>query len=196
MRLFKITIPAGKTVNQGVSPARNLYLDKLSASGSLDIDLYGADQNLVASLDNLTAGSSYKSGDSGSEFTMMRLRNNAGDDNIIALYVGRDEFTTAKISLGGSVATDSAAAASLFTGRQSLTRTAAVNLLSLLPSGAVVSDWAFKVTKGKVKMSHTATGDGMVFDLGQGMSGSNSYPLWLRADSIIAEAEIVVSYKA
>ena len=194
MRLLNITIPGSSSVNQDVPPSTFFYLDKLSSGGSLDVQLYGEAGTLLATLDNLETGTSYKTADLGQQFVTMRLRNNSPAANTLAAYVGLDEVKTSKTNLSGSVATDSAAAAELYSGEVDLTTTA-TNVISLLPAGAVISDWSVRVAKGTAIISATATGDGMEFSSGQGMAGSNSYPLFLRAKSGKATVQIIVSFK-
>ena len=194
MKLLNITIPASSSVNQDVPPSTFFYLDKLSSGGSLDVQLYGEAGALLATLDNLETGTSYKSADLGQPFVTMRLKNNSPAANTLAAYVGLDEVKTSKTNLSGSVATDSAAAVELYSDSVDLTTTA-TNLISLLPAGAVVSDWSVRVAKGTVIISATATGDGMEFGSGKGMAGSNSYPLFMRAKSGAATVQILASFK-
>ena len=194
MKLLNITIPGSSSVNQDVPPSTFFYLDKLSSGGSLDVQLYGEAGALLATLDNLETGTSYKSADLGQPFVTMRLKNNSPAPNTLAAYVGLDEVKTSKTNLSGSVATDSAAAAELYSGEVDLTTTA-TNVISLLPSGAVISDWSVRVSKGTVIISATATGGGMEFKSGTGMAGSNSYPLFMRAKSGTAKAQLLVSFK-
>jgi len=44
-------------------------------------------------------------------------------------------------------------------------------------------------------MSATAAGAGMAFEVGKGLAGSNSYPLYLRAAANTAKAQVLVSYR-
>ncbi len=194
MRLLNITIPASSSVNQDVPPSTFFYLDKLSSGGSLDVQLYSQSGTLLATLDNLETGTSYKSANLGEPFVTMRLQNNSPAANTLAAYVGLDEVKTSKTNLSGSVATDSAAAAELYSGEVDLTTTA-TNMISLLPSGAVVSDWSVRVSKGTVIISATAAGTGMEFGSGKGMAGSNSYPLYLRSKSGASKVQILASFK-
>ena len=194
MKLLNITIPASSSVNQDVPPSTFFYLDKLSSGGSLDVQLYGEAGALLATLDNLETGTSYKSADLGQPFVTMRLRNNSPASNTLAAYVGLDEVKTSKTNLAGAVSTNSASATELYSDEVDLTTTA-TNLISLLPAGAVVSDWSMRVSKGIVRISATATGGGIDFNVGQGMAGSNSYPLYLRAVVGSAKAQVLVSFK-
>ena len=194
MRLLNITIPASSSVNQDVPPSTFFYLDKLSSGASLDVQLYGESGALLATLDNLETGTSYKSADLGQPFVTMRLRNNSPAANTLAAYVGLDEVRTSKTNLSGSVATDSAAAVELFSDKVDIT-SAPRNLLSLLPSGSVVSDWSVRVTKGTVILSSAANGAGMEFGVGQGMTGSNSYPMYMRTPAGTGTVQVMVSFK-
>ena len=194
MKLLNITIPGSSSVNQDVPPSTFFYLDKLSSGGSLDVQLYGEAGALLATLDNLETGTSYKSADLGQQFVTMRLRNNSPASNTLAAYVGLDEVKTSKTNLAGAVSTNSASATELYSDEVDLT-TSATNLISLLPAGAVVSDWAVRVSKGTVIISATDTGDGVEYGSGQGMAGSNSYPLFLRSKSGTAKAQLLVSFK-
>ena len=194
MRLLNITIPASSSVNQDVPPSTFFYLDKLSSGGSLDVQLYGEAGALLATLDNLETGTSYKSADLGQPFVTMRLKNNSPAPNTLAAYVGLDEVKTSKTNLSGSVATDSAAAAELYSDSVDLT-TSATNLISLLPAGAVVSDWSVRVAKGTVIISATATGDGMEFGSGREWPG----PIRIRCLCVrragLATVQILASFK-
>ena len=194
MKLLNITIPGSSSVNQDVPPSTFFYLDKLSSGGSLDVQLYGEAGALLATLDNLETGTSYKSADLGQPFVTMRLRNNSPAANTLAAYVGLDEVKTSKTNLSGSVATDSAAAIELYSGEIDIT-TAPHNILSLLPAGAVMSDWSVRVTQGKVVLSATAAGDGVEFGSGQGMTGSNSYPLYMLTKAGTGKVQVMVSFK-
>ena len=194
MKLLNITIPASSSVNQDVPPSTFFYLDKLSSGGSLDVQLYGEAGALLATLDNLETGTSYKSADLGQPFVTMRLRNNSPAANTLAAYVGLDEVRTSKTNLAGSIATNAADAVELYSDEVDIT-TAPHNILSLLPSGAVMSDWAVRVTKGTIILSSAANGNGMEFGVGRGMSGSNSYPMYMRTKAGTGAVQIMASFK-
>jgi len=64
-----------------------------------------------------------------------------------------------------------------------------------LPSGATVSDWAIKCTAGKVTVGSSASGQGIPLEVGQGLTGSNDYSLFVRAvssDEDLANGTVVV----
>ena len=89
MKLLNITIPASSSVNQDVPPSYVFLSGQAESSGgSLDVQLYGESGALLATLDNLETGTSYKSADLGQPFVTMRLRNNSPAANTLAAYVG------------------------------------------------------------------------------------------------------------
>ena len=124
MKLLNITIPGSSSVNQDVPPSTFFYLDKLSSGGSLDVQLYGEAGALLATLDNLETGTSYKFSRSGPAVRDDAFEEQFAGAQYTGAYVGLDEVKTSKTNLSGSVATDSAAAVELYSGEVDLTTTA------------------------------------------------------------------------
>jgi len=138
----------------------------------------------------------------GTRFVTVEVSNTSTTVNTVVLYVGNDEIKPPIVGGGGggggaitgTVSIDSARGLTLYSAELNLTTTA-TDVKAALPSGAIVSDWAFKVSAGAVILSGTSVGAGMTFEVGKGLAGSNSYPLYLRAAANTAKAQVLVSYR-
>jgi len=193
MRLLRIDIQPGTEIHQAISPSDYLYIDRLSAGASLDIVATASGGNVVARLDNVEAGSKLRASD---VFNELRLINNATSATTAFLYVGIGEFTSSKTNLAGSVSTNTASAVSVYTGQVSLTTTG-TSIKGLLPAGSIINDALIQTTldsASEIRVSSTASGDGPVITQGNSMSLSNSFELYIRAESATAKADIIITY--
>ena len=200
MKLFAITVEAGKTTKLAVPPSMNFYMHKLGTAGALGVNLFAAGGDLVANMPAIAEGTRYRTSNALEPFVTVEVRNTTQADATCAFYAGMDELIPpANVSGGGggvasNVSIDSARGLSLYSAEITLSTTA-TDVKAALPAGATVSDWAFKVSSGTVIMSGTSVGAGMSFEVGKGLAGSNSYPLYLRAAANTARAQVLVSYR-
>jgi len=201
MKLMNVTVPAGQSIEYAVPPSTFFYLHALGTAGSISVKLFGRSGDLIANLPLVLKGVRYRTSDAAEPFRSVTLKNITQADATAAFYVGLDEIIPPLTVTGGGgggttseVSADSARSLSLYSAELDLTTTA-TNVKAALPAGATVSDWAVKVSAGTVIMSATAAGAGMSFEVGKGLSGSNSYPLYLRAAAGTAKAQVLVSYR-
>jgi len=201
MKLMNVTVPAGQSIEYAVPPSTFFYLHALGTAGSISVKLFGRSGDLIANLPLVLKGVRYRTSDAAEPFRSVTLKNVTQADATAAFYVGLDEIIPPLTVTGGGgggttseVSADSARSLSLYSAELDLTTTA-TNVKAALPAGATVSDWAVKVSAGTVIMSATAAGAGMSFEVGKGLAGSNSYPLYLRAAAGTAKAQVLVSYR-
>jgi len=201
MKLMNVTVPAGQSIEYAVPPSTFFYLHALGTAGSLSVKLFGRSGDLIANLPLVLKGVRYRTSDAAEPFRSVTLKNVSQADATAAFYVGLDEIIPPLTVTGGGgggttseVSADSARSLSLYSAELNLTTTA-TDVKAALPAGATVSDWAVKVSAGTVIMSATASGAGMSFEVGKGLAGSNSYPLYLRAAANTAKAQVLVSYR-
>jgi len=200
MKLMNVTVPAGQSIEYAVPPSTFFYLHALGTAGSISVKLFGKSGDLIANLPLVLKGVRYRTSDAAEPFRSVTLKNVTQADATAAFYVGLDEIIPPVTVTGGGggttseVSADSARSLSLYSAELNLTTTA-TNVKAALPAGATVSDWAVKVSVGTVIISATAAGAGMSFEVGKGLSGSNSYPLYLRAVANTAKAQVLVSYR-
>jgi len=201
MKLMNVTVPAGQSIEYAVPPSTFFYLHALGTAGSISVKLFGRSGDLIANLPLVLKGVRYRTSDAAEPFRSVTLKNVTQADATAAFYVGLDEiippFTVTGGGGGGTtseVSADFARGLSLYSAELDLTTTA-TDVKAALPAGATVSDWAGKVSAGTVIMSATAAGAGMSFEVGKGLAGSNSYPLYLRAAANTAKAQVLVSYR-
>jgi len=203
MRLMKFSIDGGQTSELVVGPSTFFYMHALSTEGVLSVKLYQSGGAVIANLPLILKGTRYKTDGEPNPFVMVQLHNTSGSAVNCAFYVGRDDLIPPVIVSGGgggggtitgTVSVDSARGLSLYSAELDLTTTA-TQVMSALPTGATVSDWAVKVSSGTVIVSATAQGSGMTFEEGKGVAGSNSYPLYLRAETGTAKAQVLASYR-
>jgi len=201
MKLMNVTVPAGQSIEYAVPPSTFFYLHALGTAGAISVKLFGKSGDLIANLPLVMKGVRYRTSDAAEPFRSVTLKNVTQADATAAFYVGLDEIIPPLTVTGGGgggttseVSADSARSLSLYSAELNLTTTA-TNVKAALPAGAIVSDWAVKVSAGTVIMSATAAGAGMTFEVGKGLVGSNSYPLYLRAAANTAKAQVLVSYR-
>jgi len=200
MKLMNVTVPAGQSIEYAVPPSTFFYLHALGTAGALSVKLFGRSGDLIANLPLVAKGVRYRTSDAAEPFRSVTLKNVTQAEATAAFYVGMDEIIPPLTVTGGGggttseVSADFARGLNLYSAELDLTTTA-TNLKAQLPNGATVSDWAVKVSDGTVIMSATAAGAGMSFEVGKGLSGSNSYPLYLRAETGTAKAQVMASYK-
>ena len=201
MKLMNVTVPAAQSIEYAVPPSTFFYMHALGTAGSISVKLFGRSGDLIANLPLVLKGVRYRTSDAAEPFRSVTLKNVTQADATAAFYVGLDEiippFTVTGGGGGGTtseVSADFARGLSLYSAELDLTTTA-TDVKAALPAGATVSDWAVKVSAGTVIMSATAAGSGMSFEVGKGMAGSNSYPLYLRAAANTAKAQVLVSYR-
>ncbi len=201
MKLMNVTVPAGQSIEYAVPPSTFFYLHALGTAGAISVKLFGRSGDLIANLPLVLKGVRYRTSDAAEPFRSVTLKNVTQADATAAFYVGLDEIIPPLTVTGGGgggttseVSADFARGLSLYSAELNLTTTA-TDVKAALPAGATVSDWAVKVSAGTVIMSATAAGAGMSFEVGKGLSGSNSYPLYLRAAAGTATAQVLVSYR-
>ena len=200
MKLMNVTVPAGQSIEYAVPPSTFFYLHALGTAGSISVKLFGRSGDLIANLPLVLKGVRYRTSDAAEPFRSVTIKNVTQASATCAFYVGLDEIIPPVTVTGGGggttseVSADFARGLSLYSAELDLTTTA-TDVKAALPAGATVSDWAVKVSVGTVIMSATAAGAGMTFEVGKGLAGSNSYPLYLRAAAGTAKAQVLVSYR-
>jgi len=197
MRKFTLELQAAQRQSMAVPPSAFLYLESLTTDRGINLRAFGADGETLANLEAVAAGTRLRVDPLGTRFVTVEVSNTSSSDNTVVLYVGTDEIKPPVVGGGGggsTVSVDSARALTLYSAELNLTTTA-TDVKAALPAGAIVSDWAFKVSAGAVILSGTSVGAGMTFEVGKGLAGSNSYPLYLRAASGTAKAQVLVSYR-
>ena len=200
MKLMNVTVPAGQSIEYAVPPSTFFYLHALGTAGAISVKLFGKSGDLIANLPLVLKGVRYRTSDAAEPFRSVTIKNVTQASATCAFYVGLDEIIPPVTVTGGGggttseVSADFARGLSLYSAELDLTTTA-TDVKAALPAGAIVSDWAVKVSVGTVIMSATAAGAGMTFEVGKGLAGSNSYPLYLRAAANTAKAQVLVSYR-
>jgi len=186
-----------------VPPSSFLYAESLTTDKAINLRAFGSDGETLANLEAVAAGTRLRVDPLGTRFVTVEVHNTSGSGNTVVLYVGTDEIKPPVVGGGGgggggvitgTVSVDSARGLTLYSAELNLTTTA-TDVKAALPAGATVSDWAFKVSAGTVILSGTSAGAGMSFEVGKGLAGSNSYPLYLRAAANTAMAQVLVSYR-
>jgi len=201
MRKFTLELQAAQRQTMAVPPSDFLYVESLTTDRGINLRAFGVDGEAMSNLEAVAAGTRLMVDPLGTRFVTVEVSNTSTTDNTVVLYVGTDEIKPPAVGGGGgggaitgTVSIDSARALTLYSAELNLTTTA-TDVKAALPAGATVSDWAIKVSAGTVIMSATAAGAGMAFEVGKGLAGSNSYPLYLRAASGTAKAQVLVSYR-
>jgi len=202
MRKFILELQAAQRQSIAVPPSSFLYVESLTTDRAINLRAFGANGESLTNLEAVAAGTRLRVDPLGTRFVTVEVSNTSGSDNTVVLYVGTDEILPPVVGGGGggggaitgTVSVDSARGLTLYSAELNLTTTA-TDVKAALPAGATVSDWAVKVSAGTVIMSATAAGAGMAFEVGKGLAGSNSYPLYLRAAAGTAKAQVLVSYR-
>jgi len=203
MRKFTLDLQAAQRQSMAIPPSSFLYVESITTDRAINLRAFGADGETLANLEAVAAGTRLRVDPLGTRFVTVEVSNTSTTDNTVVLYVGTDEIKPPVVSGGGgggggaitgTVSIDSARGLTLYSAELNLTTTA-TDVKAALPAGATVSDWAFKVSAGAVILSGTSVGAGMTFEVGKGLAGSNSYPLYLRAASGTAKAQVLVTYR-
>ena len=202
MRRFTVELQPAQRQSMAVPPSSFLYVESITTDRALNLRAFGANGESLTNLESVVAGTRLRVDPLGTRFVTVEVSNTSTTANTVVLYVGTDEILPPVVGGGGggggaitgTVSVDAARGLTLYSAELSLTTTA-TDVKAGLPAGATVSDWAVKVSDGTVIMSATAAGDGMSFEVGKGLSGSNSYPLYLRAAAGTAKAQVLVSYR-
>jgi len=137
----------------------------------------------------------------GTRFVTVEVSNTSTTDNTVVLYVGTDEIKPPVVGGGGggggaitgTVSIDSARGLNLYSGQVVLSATG-TSLRTLLPAGAVMSDWAVRCATGEMKVGSAVTSGGITLEAGKGLAGSNDYQMTLWTTSS-ATAELMVTYR-
>jgi len=195
MRKFTLDLQAAQRQSMAVPPSSFLYVESITTDRAINLRVFGADGETLANLEAVAAGTRLRVDPLGTRFVTVEVSNTSTTDNTVVLYVGTDEIKppVAGGGGGGTVSIDSARGLNLYSGQIILSATG-TSLRTLLPAGAVMSDWAVRCATGEMKVGSAVTSGGITLEAGKGLAGSNDYQLTLWTTSS-ATAELMVTYR-
>lgn len=196
MRKFTLDLQAAQRQSMAVPPSSFLYVESITTDRAINLRVFGADGETLANLEAVAAGTRLRVDPLGTRFVTVEVSNTSTTDNTVVLYVGTDEIKPPVAGGGGgggTVSIDSARGLNLYSGQIILSATG-TSLRTLLPAGAVMSDWAVRCATGEMKVGSAVTSGGITLEAGKGLAGSNDYQLTLWTTSS-ATAELMVTYR-
>jgi len=202
MKLMNVTVPAGQSIEYAVPPSTFFYLHALGTAGSISVKLFGRSGDLIANLPLVLKGVRYRTSDAAEPFRSVTIKNVTQASATCAFYVGLDEIIPPVTVTGGgggggaitgTVSIDSARGLNMYSGEIILAPTG-TSLRTLIPAGAVMSDWAVRCATGEMKVGSAVSSGGITLEAGKGLAGSNDYQLTLWTTSS-AKAELMVTYR-
>jgi len=196
MRKFTLDLQAAQRQSMAVPPSSFLYVESITTDRAINLRAFGADGETLANLEAVAAGTRLRVDPLGTRFVTVEVSNTSTTDNTVVLYVGTDEIKPPVAGGGGgggTVSIDSARGLNLYSGKIILSATG-TSLRTLLPAGAVMSDWAVRCATGEMKVGSAVTSGGITLEAGKGLAGSNDYQLTLWTTSS-ATAELMVTYR-
>ena len=196
MRKFTLDLQAAQRQSMAVPPSSFLYVESITTDRAINLRAFGADGETLANLEAVAAGTRLRVDPLGTRFVTVEVSNTSTTDNTVVLYVGTDEIKPPVAGGGGgggTVSIDSARGLNLYSGQIILSATG-TSLRTLLPAGAVMSDWAVRCATGEMKVGSSVSSGGITLEAGKGLAGSNDYQLTLWTTSS-ATAELMVTYR-
>jgi len=200
MRKFILDLQAAQRQSIAVPPSAFLYLESLTTDRAINLRTFGVDGEAMSNLEAVAAGTRLMVDPLGTRFVTVEVSNTSTTDNTVVLYVGNDEIKPPVVSGGGgggaitgTVSIDSARGLNLYSGQIILSATG-TSLRTLLPAGAVMSDWAVRCATGEMKVGSSVSSGGITLEAGKGLAGSNDYQMTLWTTSS-ATAELMVTYR-
>jgi len=202
MRKFTLDLQAAQRQSMAVPPSSFLYVESITTDRAINLRVFGADGETLANLEAVAAGTRLRVDPLGTRFVTVEVSNTSTTDNTVVLYVGTDEIKPPVVSGGGgggggaitgTVSIDSARGLNMYSGQIILSATG-TSLRTLLPAGAVMSDWAVRCATGEMKVGSSVSSGGITLEAGKGLAGSNDYQMTLWTTSS-ATAELMVTYR-
>ncbi len=200
MRKFTLELQAAQRQSMAVPPSSFLYVESITTDRAINLRAFGANGESLTNLESVPAGTRLRVDPLGSRFVTVEVSNTSTTANTVVLYVGTDEILPPVVGGGGgggaitgTVSIDSARGLNLYSGQIILSATG-TSLRTLLPAGAIMSDWAVRCATGEMKVGSAVTSGGITLEAGKGLAGSNDYQLTLWTTSS-ATAELMVTYR-
>ncbi len=201
MRRFTVELQPAQRQSMAVPPSSFLYVESITTDRALNLRAFGANGESLTNLESVVAGTRLRVDPLGTRFVTVEVSNTSTTANTVVLYVGTDEILPPVVGGGGggggaitgTVSIDSARGLNLYSGQIVLSATG-TSLRTLLPAGAVMSDWAVRCATGEMKVGSSVSSGGITLEAGKGLAGSNDYQMTLWTTSS-ATAELMVTYR-
>jgi len=198
MRRFTVELQPAQRQSMAVPPSSFLYVESITTDRALNLRAFGANGESLTNLESVVAGTRLRVDPLGTRFVTVEVSNTSTTANTVVLYVGTDEILPPVVGGGGGgggaiTGTVSARGLNLYSGQIVLSATG-TSLRTLLPAGAVMSDWAVRCATGEMKVGSSVSSGGITLEAGKGLAGSNDYQMTLWTTSS-ATAELMVTYR-